>query len=289
MSGFLSNIISRHENSENTVGPRLKGIFEQNPSIPPQWIPSPFPDLEDNTPTSGENQSDESERKGPFLKTEKEYNAQLQGKPGFPKNKKNEIPTENPTSEKKVISFLRKPNPTKQPIIDSSPKEDASIPEPQKMMERQIKPDQKENSKDKVDSEVPGKNYFSNPFQISKEGNPRAKPSIEKGLPLKPHLFSPINPEKVPANFKTKKPTSKKVFEPIRRPHSSPSTQQDIFGNRNHQINVPAQQSLPSIRIHIGRIDIKAVNQQPNSKRKSPDPIQPRISLNQFLEKKDNR
>lgn len=296
MSGFLSTIISRHAHPEKSISPRPKGLFEQD-HLTSQQMVSPVQTL----PKQERSQTETtlSTKIDPVNSLEnvgiQNSNSSLIDSTVPNKVKpENSSPTKHPSSETKTNPIVSKINLPENSNNESNQK---GIPSPitsHSTMERSYKnqsPDRKPTTRLRNDiHQDPINPSFSFPDQ----------PTIGKGKPIaavsrvSTYAKEPLaRPNSFSQNFDTipKPITDKAASNPggKRELQNAIYLQQKNGGNREYSsLKNENKQAPPTIKVTIGRIEIKAINPQKSTIQKNREPIQARISLNDFLDKKEN-
>lgn len=297
MSNFLSNMIFRHSEVANSVSPRPKSLYEQNNAIP-QRMTSFFQILKEK-----ENSPEEGKRPGV---TEKE------NFPQGPSNDHNSVPTEENRIDKEESDI----HPLDQHIPEKLSKHfsksgglpiNTHVSQNQPSPKQSLTPPASDLDKKK---EWPNALFHSpNAIQHNNYGNSATQETahpqmghpeeVQEAESITPSSISSKNPllKRIPSfQWVQEKTTTKKTgeepaikgkYEPFNEPTNTFTPQESFYlGGGDSWGQMSEKKPLPDIKIHIGRIEIKAVNQQTGSIRKGQDPIKPRISLNQFLDNK---
>src|SRR5690554_2323007 len=296
MSSFLSNIIGRHTHPENRISPRPRGLFEKEQLTSQKWA-SPVHVLPEQEPSL-------TEAKHPGLKDPE--NASSKGRiqdtiphlvdSSLPKTRKDEysLNSLNPSTEKNAYPIVRKinlkENSDKKPNPEGTPSPPVS-PIPKEKGYNNQSTDQKLAFRIRNEIHQAQENpSLATPGQRNKEENK----SVEKTPNVSKHFQDPAARSK---SFSQKFIDGHGAFpdniadntDLVREFQNSHPLQQKNVGTGGKRLIKNENKQLPStVRITIGRIEIRAVNQQKSTIQKTREPSKVRISLNDFLDKKGN-
>lgn len=298
MSDFLSNIIGRHAHPENSISPRPRSLFEQEHSIPDTMV-TPAQPFRDQKPSlaetiqhdEGKNDRENANKKG---ENQELIRPTVDRALPFTIKEENAMPILNPSTEKKADQILRKSN---LQVNSDNKTIQEGIPSPSaspNTMEKSYgirSPDQKPEFKVSNGSYQVLENLLSPiPDETIKEekkpgtGILKTSTNFEDSLERSKSYSQKLSEN--PGSLTDKKHDNP---DPVKEMQNLLPSQEKIVGNRDFRISMnDYKQVPPTIRITIGRIEIKAVKQQKNTFKKNQEPSNARISLNEFLDKKGN-
>ena len=255
MSNFLTHILNRHRQSENTVRPRGLGIFE----TPLNWS--------------------ESKRWPTGNQTEQHI---LPGS-ADDKNEKTVLDPYNKNYQK-ITNPLRTHSPELKYTPQSREYSISDIPSRKKYLEREnptVGREEVKNANDPVNIEKSEKSHASGirTFVHDRILNNEVDQSYLK-----------LNGSK-----KAEVVVERRSAKPIRGIenrfflHYDIKEQDDRKAKNNHSNQASAQEPLQSIKVHIGRIDIKAVKSPTENTTKSRKSSKQGMSLQQFLKRREDK
>lgn len=297
MSNFLGNIINRHAGSGNTLAPRLRGLFE------PRWASSlALPQFPANWQQGGEEEAvnsvnDEStsgeqpKRDGLPSATE-----QVAGK----KTGKKDAPAFFATQDRLEQARNAPVRHRKDEQVRNAPvrlRKDEQIARVHKIATQASSVHLVQNQAlERTKVEIP---------QVEKRtdglftGPPNHKVSETSGLyqqeaqVIKPSFTTktptPVWQDSIPKLQKeeTRTPnTSSRAFSPAAQPFLKELAMQQQYNPDRSGNHLPVGQ--PTIKVHIGRIEIKAVKEAP-IKQARPEATIRRESLEEFLKKQESK
>jgi hypothetical protein len=268
MSNFLSNIISRHAGSEQVIKPRTRGVFESRSMISA---------LEGFTALAPE---DEKQGISDNIQNESAVNSMPRNQASL--NEINEFKQPS-IVEKYFVQTPKNTNPGLQKTttndhtkLSLNSKSDSMELAQQKIVERirhESIIDKNKQQPEARGSSLLRRANIEAPHDIRPRVNPRLKSDVtQKSMTQQEEHLSIIQ------NIKTV--LQSPPYKPL-NPHSS---MQDKLGETNDKSSL----SQSTIKVHIGRIEIRAVKEVPIKQTKSQTPER-RVSLDEFLKKRDNK
>ena len=283
MSGFLSNIIDRHVHPGNSISPRFRSLFEQEHMISHQ--------MESSLHKFREQESSRVDNKGydEGINDGKNREKQDSGVPSsdrtvpLTKREEDALPFLNPSSEKKENTKLGKShfqdNSNNKPIQERIPSQSVS---PKRKSHSTPSPEQKPKFNDNGNYPILPDPSLSLLNERNKE---RAKPVLGK-LKESSYFQDSLSRLKSHSRLFSKNPDNQ---DPLKELQNPLPLQQKFYGKSDfRELKNENKQGTPTVRISIGRIEIKAVNQQKNILPKYQSQDKTRISLDDFLDKKGN-
>jgi hypothetical protein len=296
MSGILSTIIGRHVHPENPINPRPKGLFEQD-HFTSELVAPPVQAVAEQEPSQTETTLSTKNDPGNALEKVGNPNSNSPLVDGSVSNKskpENKLPTLDPATGKKtnpIVSKINVPENT-----DNKPNQEG-IPSPNTSHSTKVR-----SNKNQSPDQTPATRLRDGIHQ-----DPKKSPSSILDLPPKEEAKPVAAVSKVSTNHKEPQPRSTafpqnfdSIPEPItdktaanprvkRELQNAIYLQQKNVGNREYSsLKNENKQAPPTIKITIGRIEIKAINPQKSTIQKNREPSKARISLNDFLDKKEN-
>lgn len=245
MSDFISNIINRHNTSQNIVLPRSKNVFEiyhkyDSPSQPP---------FEANNESSSLHQSIADHNRI-------DSNSIIENKAGQPPK----FTQSNRLIDRKIS--------VPKDIVQTKPLIEKSTQTSDKSIVSNLNSEKQRN--------------WTNPYQKKSESNvteDNSKSNLKPNKEKKKELS-----EIQPIFFDAKKENSinslPKVF--LMKNHNKNQTRKDV--SRDKKVS-----EAPTIKIHIGRIEIKAVKQESKKRKIAAKTSKSGMSLAQFLNKRESK
>lgn len=329
MSNFLRNIIYRHGNPDQMVKPRLRGLFEprQDIGVPASIFEQSeevtaepgllqpektIPDVVREEPLRAIAPREEHPReevstieKKPAAQPEREFSKTIQASSIFQKDHPEE-PTFHPAE---ITSIQREPAPQPAQSLKRAVKKPA------------VKPPAKEALTPKEEIleqhvEIPVK-----PWQVKRQvvetpvvRMEKISRDREKEGPLAAQAQSPVeNDLDPPQKLERQEVSSLFSADPLPRanpdrespkkeelsgrsaPPAVPVLQTPFISQINQLGSVPkpthtsSGERSPVIKIHIGRVEVRAVHPNPREARQKKEPQKPRTSLEEFLKNREGK
>jgi hypothetical protein len=288
MSNFLTKVIGRHAASENVIVPVVRGVFEQQrpvlgrSDIPVPWqrneegaadnesyeqyplskplIPSEVPDVSRHLTSNKEVKKD-----SPALSTGQNTEEQARRGPVLHKNFERAAPVLQKKYERATPLH-------KEPLSTNSMKLTQ-----QRVLDRVHLVTPKDESRaEGLSSKLPGHE------DIDANTTKRQAEQVIKPVLRAKHLFEKDAISQLQGREGKSTDYSIQDF---------PKTNDPFFSNfavEKDQGGGQPPMPQPSIKVHIGRIEIKAIKEAPARQAKPQAPAQ-RLSLDEFLKKRDNK
>lgn len=277
MSSFLSNIIGRHAGSENILAPRVRGVFEprrasfERPNIPTPW--------QDNEAGTVGNESNDQYLLGepPTLAESTNAPRQVLSNKAVKKGSLT-LPTgQDPQEQTRRGSIGQKSDEQPAPLHKAVASTRSMNLTQQRVLERvRLEVPRDEKSVVGFSSDAPdhkGMDANTTNRQTEQVIKPLLKTKAPFGKDTTPWLQE--GEGRTPSYSSKVKPKTDGSF-------SQHSATLNILGGSQSSI------AQPIIKVHIGRIEIKATKEVPVKQTKSQTPER-RVSLDEFLKKRDNK
>lgn len=256
----MSNIINRHLGSENVLAPRVRGVFEPrqatlgSPNIQAPWL--------GNDVGTAENESNDHFQYGPT-----------------------HVLSEPPNADRKMLS--------NEAVKKSSPA--PSIGQTQNPQEQTIKSQIVQNNYKQLATQLHKAGTLNRSVQLAQQ---RVSERVRFEVPRDEKSVSGFSSEmqddtKMYANAPNRQ--AEQVIKPLLKTktpiwqEATPWLQKEEGSVPTYSSKVyPKPDAAPSIKVHIGRIEIKAVKETPVKQARPQKPENP-LSLDEFLKKRDNK
>lgn len=299
MSSFLSNILNRHTGDFHPVMPRERGIFEPDRS-PRDPI---FPEELDEAPAVGEF-SARKEAREYSLRKEKSYLAPVQSEESRQhqetiNNETTALPRQVPEPPDSPVRQLRLvPAPARQTRLTFPPLNPGTDPEEEEEQRPVIFPPRQpaRHYSEFSGQEVP----FFRPIGVL-EPMPGISGFLQQLIPERDQVLPPLpfvstSGEALPAEEKAVKhhailqPVLPRKMLPLTVFQSGKDGPGSVTLPRDENAPVGRTDTAPVIKIHIGRIEVKAVSSgSDNQRRQRKETKGPELSLEEFLNRGFNK
>jgi len=281
VSQFLTNIINRHSSRANIVRPRTKSVFEKKAPYTGANSASFEADENLSYPTSTN-----SEQKT-LSNQEEHIHSKVSSKVNQANTQDYDIPIQNNSTN--TEDTPRTLGPKKRQVI-SNPNRNPDVNAKKNEISTRLKGNNSQSTKQPLNNSNNGKNEKVVLNTISKVNRILEEPkNAFDGIKsakqfenaLSNEIVNPLQIEKTPLNF------NKEI-------HQNLITNLNIrnYNDNTEQVkdsSSPNGNSTPTIKIQIGRIDIKAVKQSPIKQSNTRKQNSSGKSLEQFLKERENK
>lgn len=287
MSKFLSNIIKRHSSSENIVRPRVKSIFENKPAYT-----GPTSLFESEESVSSHLSTVSEKKSSPISQEQSDLGLSSQVNNSITSDTNVSIPTK--TSTLNDLPFRVEP---KKEINLSKP----NISQSERRLKSKGNKDGFTINKGRVEKRIPKASHDNVNLEkkVKKKASLTKDSRIHENLETSKTIFNAI---KTPSQFEkemsneiaTSLHIDKKQVNLKKEFHQdliSSLNIRNINENNSHitESNATYENNPPTIKIQIGRIDIKAVKENSAARPKTSSVSSSDRSLEQFLKKRESK
>lgn len=268
MSNFLANLVSRHAGSEEVIKPRTRGVFESRSMVS---VPEGFNDLPPEDEKQGA--SDNIQNESPVNSMPRNQASLNEGNEFKQPSMIEKYVVQTPKNANRGLPKTINNDHTK---LNLNSKPDSIGLVQQKIVERirhESIIDKNKQQPEAGESSLLRRTNIEAPHDIRPRLNARLTSDVTQKSMLHPeeHLSIIQNIKTVPQSS---------PYKPL-PPYSS---MQDKLGETNDKTSL----SQPTIKVHIGRIEIRAVKEAA-VKPVKPQAPERRVSLDEFLKKQENR
>lgn len=279
MNHFIQNVLTRHTQAEPTIRPRTRSRFETDKHVSTDWVANELASGEtvvDNREVHTAVPSSQSERSGKFSLQP----AQNFENADFPDHSMHVSPPSD---------FIRPPKAVKQnpPSLPISPKQEVPNTSlfnekwkesaPQKPIYQKGKPISPKTPMESSDNSP----TVDPPFAIRKDEE-KTTPKSKKEL-AKPTIFGKSGDGNTPAEKPLK--DQQATIAPVEPAIFSQFQQVPLFQTRHPVSDFPDHQPAPTIKVSIGRIEVRAIIEKTPPPIKKRERLKPNMSLADYLKK----
>jgi hypothetical protein len=277
MSNFLSNMIDRHSRSENVVSPRIRGLFEPRlATLERPNIPTPLLGNEEGT-ADNESNSHFRLNEPPILDESPNAPQQAASIKAVTKGRTVFSTWQKLQEQTMIVPLGRKGTEQTAPLQKEAASTQPMQLAQQRILERiRLEVFKEEKGADGFSPDVP--NHRGMDASIK---NRQAEQLIKPLYKNKAPFWQDATPMLQEGEGKTPNYSSK-VKPKTDGPFSQHLATLNILGGGQ------TPTAPPAIKVHIGRIEIKAVKESP-VKQAKPQMPERRSSLDEFLKKRDNK